>query len=33
MGVYVTDELLEDGFKGWGNMVLRDGWKCSFIPV
>jgi hypothetical protein len=21
-----------DGFKGWGNVIVRDGWKCRKIP-
>lgn len=24
---------LIDGFKGWANVVLRDGWKCAFTRV
>ena len=22
-----------DGFKGWANVILRDGWKCAFRCV
>jgi hypothetical protein len=22
-----------DGFKGWGNVIIRDGWKCKFQQV
>ena len=22
-----------DGFKGWGKMILRDGWKCECSPI
>jgi hypothetical protein len=22
-----------DGFKGWGRLILRDGWKCTFACV
>ena len=24
---------LIDGFKGWANVILRDGWKCAFRRV
>jgi len=22
-----------DGFKGWGNVLLRDGWRCTFLKI
>ena len=26
---YLSNDRFIDGFKGWGEMVLRDGWKCK----
>jgi len=27
----VYANCFEDGFKGWGKMILKDGWKC--VPL
>ena len=35
-GVTLITYRNADGFKGWGKMILRDGWKCTFyyyLPV
>jgi solute carrier family 35, member F1/2 len=30
--VYTPYTMYQYGMKGWANMVLRDGWKCSLLP-
>jgi len=32
LSLKTSHNTLLDGFKGWGRMVLRDGWKCEAAP-